>query len=110
MDLDGEDDLIVLLEGMRRSDEGWRSASPSLSAALGFKRPPVDGRIASAVDGLLSSPALEADTATLAARTACLSRASSTCSRRPPVSLYVAFRLGQGCAVPSHVCRWSNNH
>jgi len=68
MDLDGEDDLIVLLEGMRRSDEGWRSASPSLSAALGFKRPPADGRIASAVDGLLSSPALEADTATLAAR------------------------------------------
>jgi AraC-like DNA-binding protein len=69
MDLDGEDDLIVLLTGMRRSDEGWRSASPRLSAALGFERPPADGRIASAVDGLLSSPALEADTATLAART-----------------------------------------
>ena len=69
MDLDGEDDLIVLLAGMRRSDEGWRSASPGLSAALGFERPPADGRIASAVDGLLNSPALEADTATLAART-----------------------------------------
>jgi len=68
MDLDGEDDLVVLLAGMRRSDEGWRSASPSLSAALGFERPTVDWRIASAVDGLLSSPALEADSATLAAR------------------------------------------
>jgi len=31
---------------MRRSDEGWRSASPSLSAALGFERPTVDWRIA----------------------------------------------------------------
>ena len=68
MDLDGEDDLIALLAGMRRSDEGWRSASPSLSAVLGFERPPADKRIASAVDGLLSSPALEANTATLAAR------------------------------------------
>ena len=68
MDLDGEDDLVVLLAGMHRSDEGWRSASPSLSAALGFERPTVDWRIASAVDGLLSSPALEADSATLAAR------------------------------------------
>jgi len=68
MDLDGEDDLIVLLARMRRSDEGWRSASPSLSAVLGFQRPPADSRIASTVDGLLRSPALEADTATLAAR------------------------------------------
>jgi len=66
MDLDGEDGLIVMLAGMRRSDEGWRSASPGLSAALGFERPPADWRIASVVDGLLSSPALEADTATLA--------------------------------------------
>jgi AraC-like DNA-binding protein len=67
MDLDGEDGLIVLLAGMRRSDEGWRSASPGVSAALGFERPPADWRIAPVVEGLLSSPALEADTATLAA-------------------------------------------
>ena len=68
MDLDGEDDLIVLLAGMPRSDEGWRSASPSLSAALCFQNLPSDRRIVSAVDGLLSAPGLEADTATLAAR------------------------------------------
>jgi AraC-like DNA-binding protein len=68
MDLDGEDGLIVLLAGMHRSDEGWRSASPTLSAALGFEGPPADARIASVVDALLSSPSLESDTATLAAR------------------------------------------
>jgi AraC-like DNA-binding protein len=67
MDLDGEDSLIALLAGMRRSDEGWRSASTGLSAALGFERLPADWRIVSVVDGLLSSPRLEAETATLAA-------------------------------------------
>jgi AraC-like DNA-binding protein len=53
---------------MHRSDEGWRRESPSLCAALGFESLPADRRITSAVDGLLSAPALEADTATLAAR------------------------------------------
>jgi AraC-like DNA-binding protein len=43
-----------------------RDGEAYVSAALGFERPPADARIASAVDGLLSSPALEADTATLA--------------------------------------------
>lgn len=68
MDLDGEDDLIVLLAGMPRSREGWCSASPSLSAALCFQNLTSDRRILSAVDGLFSAPGLEADTATLAAR------------------------------------------
>jgi AraC-like DNA-binding protein len=68
MDVDSEDGLIVLLAGMHRSDEGWRSASHALSAALGFERPPADARIASVVDALLSSPSPDADTATLAAR------------------------------------------
>jgi AraC-like DNA-binding protein len=68
LDLDGEDGLIALLAGMSRSEEGWRRASRSLSATLGFEILPVDWHIASAVDGLLRAPALEADTATLAAR------------------------------------------
>ena len=68
MDLDGEKDLIDLLAGMRRSEEGWHGASPHLSATLGFERLPTDRRIAAAVDGLLGAPALEADAATLAAR------------------------------------------
>ena len=67
MDLDGEDDLIVLLAGMPRSDEGWRNASPSVSAALGIERLPADKRITPIVDRLLSAPALGADTGTLAA-------------------------------------------
>lgn len=69
MDLEGEDDLIVLLARMPRSDKGWRGASPSLSAALGFQNSPLDRRIVSAVDDLLRAPGLEADTTMLAART-----------------------------------------
>lgn len=68
MHLDGEDELIVLLAGMPRSDEGWRSASPSLSAALCFQNSPSDSRIVSAVDGLFSAPGPETDAATLASR------------------------------------------
>ena len=68
MDLDGEDGLVALLAGMHRSEEGWRRVSCSLSAALGFESLLADRRIASAVDGLFRAPALEADTATLAAR------------------------------------------
>jgi AraC-like DNA-binding protein len=68
MDYDGEDDLIALLAGMRRSLEGWSSASPGLATALDFESPPADSRIASAVEVLLRSPALDADTSTLAAR------------------------------------------
>jgi AraC-like DNA-binding protein len=68
MDLEGEDAVIVLLAGMRRSEEGWRGVSPRLSSTLGFERLPADRRIAIAIDGLLRVPALEADTATLAAR------------------------------------------
>lgn len=67
-DLEGEDVLIALLTGMPRSDEGWRSASTGLAAALGFESLPADRRIASAVDDLFSAHGLEADTATLAAR------------------------------------------
>jgi AraC-like DNA-binding protein len=68
MHLDGEDELIVLLAGMPRSDEGWRSASPSLSATLCLQNSPSDSRIVSAVDGLFSAPGLETDAATLASR------------------------------------------
>jgi AraC-like DNA-binding protein len=68
MHLDGEDELIVLLAGMPRSEEGWRSASPSLSAALCFQNSRSDSRIVSAVDGLFSEPGLETDAATLASR------------------------------------------
>jgi AraC-like DNA-binding protein len=68
MHLDGEEELIVLLAGMPRSDEGWRSASPSLSATLGLQNSPSDSRIVSAVDGLFSAPGLETDAATLASR------------------------------------------
>jgi AraC-like DNA-binding protein len=68
MDLDGEDDLIVLLAGLPRSNEGWRSASPRLSAALRFENLPSDRRIVLAVDDLLRAPGRDADTATLAAR------------------------------------------
>jgi AraC-like DNA-binding protein len=68
MDLDCGDDLIVLLAGLPRSSEGWRSASASLSAALGFQNSPADTRIVSAVEDLLRAPGQEADTATLAAR------------------------------------------
>ena len=67
-DMDGEDDVIALLAGMPRSDQGWRNASSSLAATLGLENPPADMRIAVAVDTLLSAPGLEADTATLATR------------------------------------------
>jgi AraC-like DNA-binding protein len=68
MDLEGDDALIVLLAGMRRSEEGWRGVSPRLSSTLGFESLTADRRIAIAIDGLLRVPTLEADTATLAAR------------------------------------------
>jgi AraC-like DNA-binding protein len=68
VDLDGEDDLIALIAGMDRSPEGWRTASASLAAALGFGSSRSDERVASAVDSLLSAPALDSDTAALAAR------------------------------------------
>ena len=69
MNLAGEDDLIALLAAMPRSSEGWRSASPGLSATLCFQDRSPDRRMVSAVRALRSAPGgLEADTATLAAR------------------------------------------
>lgn len=68
MDLDGERELIALLSGMHRSADGWRGASSGVAAALGLESSPTDQRIASVVDQLFTGPALEADTAALAAR------------------------------------------
>jgi AraC-like DNA-binding protein len=68
MTLDGEEDLIALLAGMDRSADGWRGVSSGLAAALCFESSRPDQRIAAAVDNLLSAPALETDTAALAAR------------------------------------------
>lgn len=68
LDLDGEDDLIALLARVHRSAEGWRSASSGFATALGLESPPTDQRIAAIVDGLLNAPALETDTAALAAQ------------------------------------------
>lgn len=68
MDLEGEDDLIALIAGMDRSPEGWRTASTSLAATLGFESLPADERITSIVASLLREPALESETARLAAR------------------------------------------
>jgi len=68
MALEGEQELIALLARMSRSADGWGRASPSLATALGFESSPSDERIARVVDDLMRAPALETDTAALAAR------------------------------------------
>jgi AraC-like DNA-binding protein len=67
MDLDGEETLIALLAGMDRSVDGWHGVSSSLAAALFFERGRPDERITAVVDRIQSLPALDVDTATLAA-------------------------------------------
>ena len=67
-DFAGEETLIALLAGMPRSPDGWHETSASLAAALGVDCSHQDERIASAIEDILRSPALDADTATLAAR------------------------------------------
>ena len=68
MDFAGEETLIALLAGMPRSPDGWHETSASLAAALGVDCSHQDERIAAAAEYILRSPALDADTATLAAR------------------------------------------
>jgi len=69
MAAEAEEDLIALLAGMDRSAEGWRAASSGVAAALGFENSRTDDRTAAVVQRLLRAPALESDTAALAAQT-----------------------------------------
>lgn len=68
MDLEGEGDVIALLAGMSRTADDWRHVAPRLADALCLDAVRADGRIAAATGRLLRQPALDTDTATLAAR------------------------------------------